>query len=123
MVKVTMKDIAQRAGVTGQTVSGIIKDKYYKVSPATRTRVMKLVNEMNYHPNHSASSLRGGKRFCIGVAGGAHLEEMDDLAVSRIYSGIGRVVEQHNNYMMFLPQAAGSVPTEKEFLTNEKNAN
>lgn len=53
---VTMRDIAKAAGVSRMTVSRAMKSDGL-VSPATRERVMQVVNEMNYVPDQVAGSL------------------------------------------------------------------
>ena len=97
MPRVTMKDIARRAGISQQAVSQILNNKASMISEATKNKVFKLVKELNYYPNYSAQSLKKGKRFCIGVAGTATLGGMDDIAISRIYAGIGKIVEDNKH--------------------------
>lgn len=103
MPRVTMKDIAKRAGISQQAVSQIINKKDTMVSQATREKVMQLVKELNYQPNYIARSLRSGKRFCIGVAGTGSLSQMDDITTAQVFAGIGGVVEKHDHHMMMLP--------------------
>ncbi len=52
----TISDVAQKAGVSTATVSKVINNKMY-VSPKTREKVLKVMNELNYTPNASAASL------------------------------------------------------------------
>jgi LacI family transcriptional regulator len=105
MPHVTMSDIARRAGVSQQAVSQILNNKTTMISPATREKVMRLVKELNYHPNSIARSLRHGKRYCIGVAGTGSLSSMDDLSAARIYSGIGSVAGSKGYNLLFFPLA------------------
>ena len=44
----TIKDIANRAGVSTTTVSNVIHGKTKKVSPATIELIEKLIQEMGY---------------------------------------------------------------------------
>ncbi|HEY9575718.1 MAG TPA: LacI family DNA-binding transcriptional regulator [Lachnospiraceae bacterium] len=57
---VTIKDIAQRANVSGTTVSIILNGKAEErhISPATKEKVLALCNEMGYRPNLIARKLR-----------------------------------------------------------------
>ena len=52
----TISDVAKRAGVSTATVSKVINDKMY-VSSKTKEKVLKIMNELNYTPNVSASNL------------------------------------------------------------------
>lgn len=54
---VTQKDVARRAGVTTSSVSYVINNGPRSVSPATRTRVLKAIEELGYRPNEYAQKL------------------------------------------------------------------
>jgi LacI family transcriptional regulator len=65
-MRVTIKDIAKRVGVTPATVSMVINSSP-KISQKTKERVMQAIKEMNYHPNYIGRSLVKGKTNNIGV--------------------------------------------------------
>ena len=67
--KISLKDIAEAAGVSTALVSFVMngKGKEYRVGEETAQRIMKIANEMNYHPNIAAKSLRSGKTKTIGL--------------------------------------------------------
>lgn len=67
MAAVTLKDVAERAGVSIKTVSNVVRG-VPRVSEATRTRVMRTVHELGYRPNASARQLRTGRSGLIGLA-------------------------------------------------------
>lgn len=54
---VTMKDVAERAGVSLPTVSRVINNSSF-VSAETRARVLAAIEELRYIPNGMAASLR-----------------------------------------------------------------
>ena len=60
MVKrISIKDVAQRAGVSVTTVSHVLNDVPGKrISDETRSRVRQAADELNYRPNSVARSLR-----------------------------------------------------------------
>lgn len=62
----TMKDIAEKAGVSAATVSRIINGKG-EAKAETIARVNKIVKELNYRPNSMAKSLRQKKSKMIAV--------------------------------------------------------
>jgi LacI family transcriptional regulator len=68
MRKVTIKDVAQAAGVSTQTVSRVINARP-DVSPDTRARVQKVVDDLGYSPNVIARSLSRGRTNTFGVVG------------------------------------------------------
>jgi DNA-binding LacI/PurR family transcriptional regulator len=63
---VTIRDVAQRAGVSPGTVSRAINDSPL-VNEQTRERIMEAIQELNYVPNLAARKLSIGKTLTIGV--------------------------------------------------------
>jgi LacI family transcriptional regulator len=66
--KITIKDVANTAGVSTQTVSRVLNNRP-DVSPETREMVQKVIRELGYAPNIIARSLSSGKTNTIGVVG------------------------------------------------------
>lgn len=66
MSKATINHVAQRAGVSIKTVSRVVNNEP-NVSPATREKVLKAVEELAYQPNPSARSLAGKRTFVLGL--------------------------------------------------------
>ncbi len=62
----TLEEVARRARVSTATVSRVLNDTG-PVKPATRARVLKVVEEVNYSPNLHARSLAGGRSRSLGV--------------------------------------------------------
>ena len=67
MNNVTMKDIAERAGVSKATVSMVMNKKDSSISDSTRKRILKIAKEMSYIPNSIARSLSTKKSGTIGI--------------------------------------------------------
>jgi DNA-binding LacI/PurR family transcriptional regulator len=65
-VPVSIKDIAQSAGVTPGTVSRALRDSP-RVNPETKKRIQHLADEMGYAPDAQARSLVTGRTQTIGV--------------------------------------------------------
>jgi DNA-binding LacI/PurR family transcriptional regulator len=61
-----MRDVAERAGVSGQTVSRVANNAG-NVAEATRRRVEEAMAELGYRPNIAARALRLGSFRSIGV--------------------------------------------------------
>ena len=67
MEKMTLKDIADKAGVSMMTVSNVINGKNSRVSPQTADKINAIIKEYNYVPNLSARSLTRKSSNIIGV--------------------------------------------------------
>ena len=65
-MNVTIKDVADHAGVSVTSASYAINGKG-TISEATRKRVLKAAEELNYHPNAFARNLKRQKSGTIGV--------------------------------------------------------
>jgi len=63
---VTIKDVARAAGVSSMTVSRVLNDRP-DVSPKTRKRVQKVIEELGYAPSEIARSLSHGRSNTFGV--------------------------------------------------------
>lgn len=64
--RVTISDIARRAGVTSGAVSLAINGKP-GVSDITRERILKIADELHWRPNYAAKTLRGKSPHSIGL--------------------------------------------------------
>jgi len=63
----TMRDVADRAGVSAKTVSRVVNNDRY-VSADVRERVERAILELQYVPNMLAVTFRSGRDAAIGVA-------------------------------------------------------
>ena len=63
---VTIKEVAELAGVSQMTVSRVLNNRNV-VKVATRERVEKAIEELNYRPNLLARNLAGGQALFIGL--------------------------------------------------------
>lgn len=65
---VTLKDLAERAGVSVSLVSAVLNDnKHVRMSEQTRQRVLAEIKKANYVPNHAARSLRLSRTHLLAV--------------------------------------------------------
>lgn len=93
--RVTIHDVAARAGVSHQTVSRVI-NQHALVSEAARARVLQAMRELDYSPNAAARSLAAGRSRLLGVLladvynpfWGAILHGIEDMAYDAGYSVI-----------------------------------
>lgn len=66
MNEVTIKDIAERTGVSYATVSRTLNHRY-GVNPETREKIIAAAEEMGYHPNLHARGLKTNKTNTIAL--------------------------------------------------------
>ncbi|MGE5112633.1 MAG: LacI family DNA-binding transcriptional regulator [Acidobacteriaceae bacterium] len=65
----SLKIIAQHLGLSKATISAVINDAppARTIPQETKDRIFKAVEELNYHPNYMARSLRQKRSFTVGV--------------------------------------------------------
>jgi LacI family transcriptional regulator len=94
--RITMHDVAERAGVSLMTVSRVVNDKE-DVSPATRQKVMGVIKELNYRPSSIARGLATQRTGTLGVV-------VPDIS-NPFFSSIVRIAEEEayaQDYSVFL---------------------
>lgn len=64
--RVTIKQVAQEAGVSTQTVSRVLNHRP-DVAPETRQRVQEIIDRLGYQASNIARSLVQGRSFTLGV--------------------------------------------------------
>ena len=65
--RVTMLDVAERAGVSKASVSRFIGDDRALLSDAIALRIERAINELGYRPNQMARGLKRGRTRLIGM--------------------------------------------------------
>jgi len=59
--RATLRDVAEHAGVSVQTVSNTVRERHDLMRPGTRERVERALRELGYHPNSAARGLRSSR--------------------------------------------------------------
>jgi LacI family transcriptional regulator len=85
--RVTIKEVAQAAGVSTQTVSRVLNERP-DVSEKTRQRILDIIADLDYSPNVIARSLIRGRSHTVGVVGYG----LGYYGPSRVITGIERRV-------------------------------
>jgi LacI family transcriptional regulator len=96
---VTLRDVANRAGVSATTVSRILngRDMGVPIREETRARVLTLAAELGYKPNLLARGLRGSRSSLLGVIA----RDISDPFHIQILRGID-AISRARDYRMFL---------------------
>lgn len=118
MRRVTIGDVARRAGVSRKTVSRVV-NREANVSDELRRKVEKVVAQLNYKPDRQARSLRSGKSFHIAFLYAAP----SSYYVIRLLEGIRKSCTEHGYQLVpFETEALGSrlVMSLLEFIERER---
>jgi DNA-binding LacI/PurR family transcriptional regulator len=93
--RITIRDVAARAGVSHQTVSRVINNSA-SVRPKTRDKVMAAINEMGYSPNAIARSMAKGRTSMLACIS----PNLTDYTLSSIIEGAERQARQQGYYLV-----------------------
>lgn len=101
---ITIKEIAQKLGMSTTTVSNVIHKKTGEVSPATVEIVEEALKKYNYVPNISARNLAQNESKIIGVVMRAREDKYDnalsDPFTGELIGGIEKSIRYSGYYMM-----------------------
>lgn len=101
----TIADVAAHAGVSTSTVSYVMNNRN-RVSPGTRRRVLRAIEELGYQPNNAAQGLATRQMESLGILVPLSPEAVfSDPFFSDILRGIGRATHRHR-YTMVLSMVA-----------------
>lgn len=96
MSKATIKQVALEAEVSTATVSRVLNDSGF-VSDEVKSRVLDVVNRLNYQPSAIARSLKQDKTFMIGVI----VPDISNPYFMGISRGVEDVVGQEGFQLIF----------------------
>lgn len=103
-----LMDVARRAGVGAATVSRVINGGQ-NVSERTLAAVQKAIEELGYHPNQAARSLKGARTKTIGLI----VPSVADPFFSAAAAAIQEVARGHGS-LVLLAASDNSAEREKE---------
>jgi Transcriptional regulators len=92
---VTIKDIAQAAGVSFSTVSKALRDSPL-VTPETKRRIIAIAREMGYQPNIAARRLVSKRSGAVGVV----WPSIERTALSTLITRVGDRLERRGTAML-----------------------
>lgn len=100
---ITIKDIAEKAGVSFSTVSKVLNN-YPDVSAETKDKVLKVIEEFNFIPNSSARKLAQKNRTTLGIIiSGLEQNEPGDISALQILKGVLNAAQNSPYEIVFYP--------------------
>lgn len=109
-MKVTIKNVAEKAGVSIATVSRVINNSQ-QVSEQVRSRVLEVIDEMGFKPNPVARSLVMKKSRLIGVI----VPDMSSYFFGEIMNGIEEITRTYQ-YDIIVCNTRGNHELETRYL-------
>jgi LacI family transcriptional regulator len=99
MKKLSIKDIAQMAGVASSTVSFVLNGKARKmrISETVEKRVLEIARKAGYYPNQLAISLRTGKSKTLGLI----VENIGNIFFATLAKTIEEEAEQYGYRVVY----------------------
>ncbi len=110
--KVTIKDVAAKAGVSISTVSRVVNG-LDRVSDETRERVMATMEELQFQPDKIAVSMVKGKTNMIAVV----VPEIVNSFYSSVVHGVETIARKHG-YHVLICSSNNSTETERELASS-----
>lgn len=112
--KTSLKDIAQKVGVSTALVSYVLngKEKESRVGQEIAVKIKQIAQEMHYQPNHLAKSLRSGKTHTIGLI-------IADIS-NPFFASVARVVEdeaKRNGYTVIIGSSDENADKSRDLLS------
>lgn len=107
----TIRDVAARAGVSVATVSYVINGTK-PVAPETAARVRRAIEELDYHPDASAQSLRTRTTHVIGVV----VSDIANPFFATLVRGAEDCARQHG-YSLLICNTAEDLENERMYLS------
>ncbi|HWR11833.1 MAG TPA: LacI family DNA-binding transcriptional regulator [Rectinemataceae bacterium] len=108
-MKITIKDIAERAGVSKTTVSFALNNPK-RISKETYEKIMAIVGELGYFPSPVARTLTTKRLGALGLLLPQPISEvMNNPHLCDVISGIGEECDKREISLIMLPPVRGKI--------------
>ena len=95
MRRSTIREVALRAGVSYQTVSRVINNSP-DVAEATREHVLRVIAELDYHPNAQAVSLSRNRTDIVGII----VDTVTSTFFAQTIDGVAKALRRRGRFML-----------------------
>ena len=104
---IRLRDIAQDLNLSTMTISKVLRGQT-DVSAATKARVLKRMQELNYRPNVAARSLRTGQTYSVGMV----VPQLDGAFIPALVEAVSDVFRK-DTYSLILASSNGDAENEE----------
>src|SRR5919198_4139191 len=109
----TMREVAELAGVSVQTVSNHVNGRHQYMADDTRERVAAAMRELGYHPNVTARGLRSAETRTLGfLVLDQHARFLADPLTDLIIAGVGDVAREQDYGLLIKSSKSPEDPDE-----------
>lgn len=105
--RVTIKDVAAKAGVAYQTVSKVMNGQAH-VLPETKARIWEAAQELGYKPNHNARNLRAQRSRMIGYSWSSSETDQPNHILHMFLTSMVREAELAGYHLLPFPYREGA---------------
>jgi LacI family transcriptional regulator len=107
--RITYQDVARVAGVSASVVSYVLNNGPRPTSAEARERVMKAIEELDYHPNAMARGLRARRTNMIGyiVYDYNPMEVFISTYSAGLLTGLTERLKERDHYVLVYPMRVG----------------
>ena len=91
----TIKDVAEQAGVSIQTVSRVLNNRP-DVSAETRQRIQDIIDQISYQPFANARGFASKRTYTLGLVAA----DFSDFWFSKVITGAEKEAHEHGYYFM-----------------------
>ncbi len=112
-MKVTINDIAEKAGVSKSLVSNYINGKFGNMSKATQEKIKVVIEELNYSPDVRHRNFKNTKNNLIGFV----VPNITDVFYSNLSKGVFDECFDRG-YKVVMTSTDNNVLREKDYLTS-----
>ena len=110
-MKITIADIAEKAGVSKATVSRVLNNRPEGVGQETRLRIQAIVRETGFQPSAVARGLATGKSSSVGLI----IPDIANPFYPLLVRGVETVLNEAG-YSLFLCNSDSNLHKEKEYV-------
>jgi DNA-binding LacI/PurR family transcriptional regulator len=106
---VTIKNVAEQAGVSVATVSYVLNESA-PVSQRTRERVLKAIAELDYRPSYQGRSLRGRQSRTLGLLLPQPVGAAEELLPAALLAGLSAATTASGYHLLIASAVPGDEP-------------